>query len=74
MASKTLLFLLGLTIIAVAYGAYYEGEEDNEDLTYEDFQEHFEMEKRGSKGRKKIGRKSCQCIFHCFAFIHQDKR
>ena len=63
MASKTLLFLLGLTIIAVAYGAYFEAEEDgDEELTYEDFQEHFEMEKRGSKGRRKIGSELCQCI------------
>ena len=57
MASKTLLLLLGLTIIAVAYGYPFEEETeleevDDDTLTYEDFQEHFEMEKRGSKGRK----------------------
>ena len=57
MASKTLLFLLGLTIIAVAYGAWL-GEEvdESEELTVEDLQEYFSpIEKRGSKS--KVGRK-----------------
>ena len=64
MASKTLLFLLGLMVIAVAYGAVLEAEEeefefeDEEQLTYEDFQDHF-MEKRGAK----IGSKFWQCNF-----------
>ena len=41
-------------VIAVAYGAVLEAEEeefefeDEEQLTYEDFQDHF-MEKRGAK-------------------------
>ena len=51
MASKTLLFLLGLTIIAVAYGEFL-GEEvdESEDLTVEELQEYFTpMEKRGPK-------------------------
>ena len=55
MASKTILFLLGLTIIAVAY-ATAEVEEE-EGLSFEDFEEYFntlQMEKRGGK---KIGRK-----------------
>ena len=59
MASKTLLFLLGLTIIAVAYGAWL-GEEvdESEELTVEDLQEYFSpMEKRGGK---KIG---CKFIY-----------
>ncbi|WP_411022898.1 hypothetical protein, partial [Salmonella sp. s51228] len=48
MASKTLLFLLGLTIIAVAYGAW---EEETEELTQEDLQQFFmPMEKRGKVG------------------------
>ena len=59
MASKALLILLGLTIITVAYGAYLadEGEQelDTTDLLdYEDFVDHFSMEKRGGN---KIGRK-----------------
>ncbi len=54
MASKTLLFLLGLTIIAVAYGAWVEGQDESEELTVEELQEYFSpMEKRGPKvGRK----------------------
>ncbi len=53
MASKTILFLLGLTIIAVAYGVFLEEDEDTE-LAVEDFQEYFSpMEKRGPK--TKIG-------------------
>ncbi len=49
MASKTILLLLGLTIIAVAYGAYVEEEEDAEILV-EDLLEYFSpMEKRGPK-------------------------
>ncbi len=56
MASKTILFLLGLTIIAVAYGVYLE-EEDDTELAIEDLQEFFTpMEKRGPKigGKEEI--------------------
>ena len=54
MASKTILFLLALTIIAVAYAT--EEVEEEVGLSFEDFEEYFntlQMEKRGSK---KIGR------------------
>ena len=64
MASKTLLFLLGLTIFAVAYGAWLEEETalDTDDLlTYEELAEHFETEKRGSR---KIGRKFLMAWFN----------
>ena len=57
MASKTILFLLGLTIIAVAYGAYVE--EDDTEIAVEDLLEYFSpMEKRGPK----IGGK-CSYLF-----------
>uniref|UniRef100_UPI00397EC4C0 hypothetical protein n=1 Tax=Salmonella sp. s51228 TaxID=3159652 RepID=UPI00397EC4C0 len=49
MASKTLLFILGLTLIAVAYGAWTE--EDTEELTQEDFEQFLTpVEKRGKVG------------------------
>ena len=57
MASKTILLLLGLTIIAVAYGAYIEQEEEDTGISLADLEEYFnemQMEKRGGK---KIGRK-----------------
>ena len=56
MASKTILFLLGLTIIAVAY-ATAELEEDDDKLYTEDFEEYFNTLQMAKRGGKKIGRK-----------------
>ena len=59
MASKTILLLLGLTIIAVAYGLplLEQEEEENTALSFEDFEEYFEQMQMEKRGGKKIGRK-----------------
>ena len=54
MASKAILFLLGLTIIAVAYVS---AEVEDETLTVEDFEEYFNTMQMEKRGGKKIGRK-----------------
>ena len=57
MASKTILFLLGLTIIAVAYATAEVEEDEGEGLAYEDFEEYFNSLQMAKRGGKKIGRK-----------------
>ena len=55
MASKTILLLLGLTIIAVAYASAET--EAEEGLSLEDFEEYFDSLQMEKRGGKKIGRK-----------------
>ena len=71
MAFKTLLILVGLTVIAVVYGAYFEDEVEQELdttdlLTYEDFEDHFNMEKRGMK----IGRKFSELYLYRSNYLY----
>ena len=53
MASKTILLLLGLTIIAVAYASAET--EAEEGLSLEDFEEYFDSLQMAKRGGKKIG-------------------
>ena len=71
MASKALLVIFAMTLIAVAFTAQLE-EDLSEDLTVEDFQDYFQamqMEKRGSK----VGSKFIKIIwiFFIIKFIYE---
>ena len=65
MASKTLLFVLGLTVIAVAYASWPEDRtqelDEDEQLYTEDFEEYFTAQQVEKRGSKKIGSKLFAC-------------
>ena len=59
MASKTLLIIVCLALIAVAYGAYIAEFKEDDDLspTVEELEEYFNLRTMEKRGRKKFGGK-----------------
>ena len=59
MASKTILIIMCLALIAIAYGSYIADFKEDDDLapTVEELEEYFNFRTMEKRGRKKFGGK-----------------